>query len=251
MKYISLLTLILAISFSSCKEDPENEETIMVVEFKAKMNGENLVIKNNEYINISGYKVKFEALRFYLSNLKLIAADNSEVLLKDVEYLDFTNNHNSDSEKGEQVIAIAKTGDYKGIKFAIGVDPSLNNGDPSVYPEEHPLSIYTGEHWGWNTGYIFFKLEGRFDTTGTASTLTDFFLFHIGTNQLYLEKEFTKSFSAEGDTTRLRVILDADKLFYSATDTIDLATDPNTQTTDNFPLAERMKNTLSEALSIE
>jgi hypothetical protein len=249
--FVYAFLVLIALTFNSCKK--EKGDTVVVVEFKSKINGENLVLNSGEYINISGYKIKFQALRFYLSNLKLIRDDNSELLLKDVEYIDFANNHTTNSEKGEQIIIkTEESGKFKSLKFAVGVDPLLNNGDPSVYPQSHPLSSYNGEHWGWNTGYIFFKTEGRYDTLGTDVSLAPIFLFHIGTNPLYLEKEFSKNFTVnEGDTTRLRIIIDAGKLFFSATDTINLSIDHNTQTTNNFSLAERMKNTLSSAMLLE
>jgi hypothetical protein len=259
-RIIPVFVVILSMAFiASCKKEKEKEnkdavvkDAVVVVEFKAKMNGENIVIKNNQYINVSGYKIKFEALRFYLSNLKLIKSDNSEVLLKDVDYLDFVNNHNSDNNIGEQIIINTCADTYKGLKFAIGVDPSLNNGDPAVYSEEHPLSIYKDAHWGWNTGYIFLKLEGRYDTSGVDADIAPFFLFHLGLNPLFLEKEFLQNINVTaGDTTKIRIVLNAAQFFYSTTDTIDLATDHNTQSTDNFPLAERMKNTLSGSMTLE
>jgi hypothetical protein len=260
MKYLfALLPVIFLTAFFSCKKEPNGNDnnnpkdsTVVIVEFKAKMNGENLVIKTGEYLNISGYKIKFETLRFYLSNLKLVKDDNSEVLLKDVSFLDFVNNHNNDADKGEQIIITTDAGSFKSVKFGVVVDPSLNNSDPSVYPETHPLSIYTGEHWSWNTGYIFFKLEGRYDTLGVNPNLAPIFLFHLGTNPLYLEKVLSKNITVvKEDTTRIKIILNAEKLFFSANDTIDLKTDHNTQSTDDFPLAERMKNNLGNSFSIE
>lgn len=252
-RYPLILPFLLSGLFvlTSCQKD-KHEEGILAIEFKAKMNGKNLVIKTEQYTNVSGYKIKFETLRCYLSNLKLLGENQPAVLLKEVEFLDFVYHHHSDTPRGEQVVVAAPVGKYKALRFGIGVDPYFNNADPSVYPEEHPLSIYRGEHWDWNTGYIFFKLEGRYDTAGINADLAPFFLFHLGLNELYMEKEFSRPITIrKDDTTRIRIIVDADRFFYNEQDTINLATDHNTQTTDNLPLAQRMKNMVYHALYIE
>jgi hypothetical protein len=248
---IMFFPLVFLVSCKKEKKD-DNNQTTVIVEFKAKMNGENLVIKSNQYNNISGYKIKFETLRLYLSNLKLVKTDNNEVMLKDIDFLDFSNNHNSNTNKGERIITTAPAGQYKALKFAIGVDPSLNNGDPSVYPNDHPLSIYNGQHWNWNTGYIFYKLEGRYDTAGVNADNAPFFLYHVGLNALYKENELLKNiYLIGGDTSVIRIIIHADKIFYNSSDTIDLATDNFTHTTDNYSLAERVNNNLSASMTIE
>jgi hypothetical protein len=49
-------------------------------------------------------------------------------------------------------------------------------------------------HWSWNTGYIFMKLEGKFDADTTANILSQDYLFHTGLNDLYTTATFNKSF---------------------------------------------------------
>ncbi|MDB6004434.1 MAG: hypothetical protein JWR15_1421, partial [Prosthecobacter sp.] len=54
-------------------------------------------------------------------------------------------------------------GDYKGIRFRIGVDEATNKSDPNRYAPEHALNPQVnGLHWGWQGGYVFMALEGRF-----------------------------------------------------------------------------------------
>lgn len=49
----------------------------------------------------------------------------------------------------------------EGVKFAVGVEQSVNHLDPSSYAMTHPLSPKSPSmHWGWTAGYRFVALEG-------------------------------------------------------------------------------------------
>ncbi|OYW75943.1 MAG: hypothetical protein B7Z37_11120 [Verrucomicrobia bacterium 12-59-8] len=67
-------------------------------------------------------------------------------------------------------------GHYKGIRFRIGVDEATNKSDPHRYAPDHALNPQVnGLHWGWQGGYIFMALEGRFSNNGKE----DGFSYHI------------------------------------------------------------------------
>ncbi len=52
------------------------------------------------------------------------------------------------------------------IEFGIGVDPSKNHSDITLYPLNHALSYQNPSmHWGWAAGYRFVAFEGL---TGTS-----------------------------------------------------------------------------------
>jgi cytochrome c peroxidase len=56
-------------------------------------------------------------------------------------------------------------GPYQAFRFAIGPDPSANDGNPDQYPATHPLNPnLNGLHWSWQGGYIFLAVEGSFRT---------------------------------------------------------------------------------------
>ena len=223
-----------------------------VLDFKALVNGVPLVMKDSVYKNVLDYYYKMETIRFYVSNLYLIKNDNSEVLVNDVSYLDLENSHRSISDDGEKIMVAAPPGDYKGIKFAIGVDPDINNGDPSVYPNDHPLSIRQNAHWVWNSGYIFLKLEGKMDTIPDGNkSLTRSFVYHCGTNALYRELSFTKNFSiVDGGTFEYNLALNVDKIFYSSTDTLDARHDYQSHSEDSlFTIAERVTDFFADAIT--
>ena len=48
------------------------------------------------------------------------------------------------------------------INFSVGVDPGVNNADPTKWPSTHPLAPKNPSmHWGWSAGYRFVAMEGK------------------------------------------------------------------------------------------
>lgn len=256
--FFSLLSM--ALFFSSCKDKPikdiidkpKEELAELVLEFKGKYNGNNFVMKNTK-INTNNCTTNIELLKFYLSNITLIKNNGTEVLAKDVALINFENNHNTNNNIGEIITLSIEPDNYVGVKFGFGVDNNKNNEDPTTYAEGQPLSVYEGMHWSWNTGYIFYKLEGKYDTILNATSgLTKSFFFHVGLNDLYTTKSFTKNFSlSAGDTSTLRFNIDMQKAFTTSSLNIDLRTENFTHTTGQIPLAIKARDLFLEAITLE
>lgn len=65
-------------------------------------------------------------------------------------------------------------GNYRAIRFVVGLDAETNRSDPNQFPPEHPLNPQLNNlHWTWQTGYIFCALEGY-----SCHDLG--FLYHLG-----------------------------------------------------------------------
>lgn len=251
MKKSFFIILYSVLYFSSCKEETKKPAEL-VLEFKGKYNGNNFVMKNTK-INTNNCTANVELLKFYLSNITLIKSNGSEVLAKDIALINFENNHNTNTNIGETISISIEPDDYVGVKFGLGVDNNKNNEDPTTYKEGEPLSIYEGMHWSWNTGYIFYKLEGKYDTLLNATTaLRNTFFFHIGLNDLYITKSFTKNFSLNaGNTTTLRFNIDMQKAFVTNNQIIDLKTENFTHTTGQVPLAIKARDLFLDAITLE
>src|SRR5205085_10652876 len=59
-------------------------------------------------------------------------------------------------------LASLPAGQYDRIRFQVGLEPRINHSDPAHYPAGHPLNPeVNGLHWGWQGGYVFMALEGR------------------------------------------------------------------------------------------
>jgi hypothetical protein len=146
---------------------------------------------------------------------------------------------------------------FSSLSFGVGVPGRLNkNVDPSQYANSNPLSVQgsNGMFWYWNTGYIFVKVEGRYELTGTPNApLMDSYAFHLGDDPLYRVLHFnTGNVSlAEGDSRTFNIEVAIDSVFNRPLDPIDLSIDNLTHTTSNFPLAERVTNNFVSAFHLQ
>lgn len=116
----------------------------------------------------------FSELKYVISNIRLIKADGTE----------FPYNVN-DLDKGATVINQAKSaslnyvlsnipsGEYKQIKFGLGVKTELNTLDQARFPVFYAAAGAndTEMMWEWGTGYRFTKIEGFYDTSNLTMSV--------------------------------------------------------------------------------
>ena len=101
------------------------------------------------------------------------------------------------------------------INFSVGVDPSVNNQNPTQWSASHALAPKSPSmHWGWAAGYRFIALEGK-----TGSSLNTTFEIHaLGNDNFFKISIPTKGAMDNGD---LVVGLDAD--YTEALSNIDIS----------------------------
>lgn len=253
-----IILLIITVSWMGCKKDDPyvapTEKGTVNLNITTEINGTPVVL-NDVYTDVAGYRYKPNFFKLYISNISFVKNDGSEVFVKDIELLDLYNSPNGEAETRTYDLEL---GDYSGVRFWLGVDSVLNYAtDVDSHPAEHPLSIYAGTYWVWNTGYRFMMFEGVYDTvpngTGTLVNSNNF-TYHTGTNPLYAEADLsnaqqTFSLANGGDTYNYDIVLDMNKILYSTTDTIVIKDNTSTHTTNNYPLAEKLTNNLTKAFS--
>lgn len=124
------------------------------------------------YPGIGTTKVDFRPgdMRFYVSRLRLVTADGSEVPVEleqdgtwqrdDVALLDFENAEAPCSvgtpATNDVVVGKVPAGIYNGIRFDLGIPFALNHADASTALP--PLNV-TSMFWNWNGGYKFLRLD--------------------------------------------------------------------------------------------
>ncbi|MFD2967239.1 MbnP family protein [Sphingobacterium bambusae] len=110
-----------------------------------------------------GQQHHFSELRYVISNIRLVKADGVEFPY-----------HVADLDRGAAVIDQSKqatldfvlrdipAGEYKQIKFGLGVSQALNTLDQVRFPSFYGIAGAndTQMHWEWGTGYRFTKIEG-------------------------------------------------------------------------------------------
>lgn len=230
----------LLIGISSCKKPKEGNFTLKVA---ANYNGQAFTIGQSN-TDPQNRRIQTDVLKFYLSHITLVKTDNSEVEVKDAALIDFSN-PSSLSINADKI-----SGEFKAIRFGIGVDSIQNESDPNGVAAGSPLAD-NDMYWSW-LKYIFVKYEARCDTSGTGSGVYNWFpLYHLGGNSLYRTTTLSKDFSVCcDDKLTLNLDLDVQKIFYSNTDTLDIITESTSQTSDHYDDAVEFMDNIAKAFSL-
>jgi hypothetical protein len=229
MKKINILLLSMLVSgaalFTGCSKDDDNTDTTPAVLPKLTIEMDHLAglqkfYFDSAYTTADGDIFTADLFKYYVSNVRLVRTDNSEYAIPETYFLV---NHADMTTMQLQMDSLA-TGSFKGIKFILGVDSARNVSGAQT----GALDPVNGMFWTWNTGYIFFKLEGA---SAVIPTPAQTFTYHIGgfsgANVNY--KEISLDFDgdilplANNTNPELHIVVDVLELFKNPS-TIDLET---------------------------
>lgn len=169
---------------------------------------------NVEYPYGTNGKIKFEEVRFYVSMPKVISSSGDWLSVPETYFL-------VSPDKNRMQWGEFLTGTYTQAGFGIGVDNSRNiQTDPQAipatdYPDNHPLSYASDMYWGWATGYIFAKVQGRIDADGNGSyvdSVDRIFSYHPGVAGLYRTVNLPGAVIIEKGVNERYVTLDIKRL---------------------------------------
>jgi hypothetical protein len=165
--------------------------------------GSDTLIFGKVYQDAAGNPLKFDRFQFYTSGIQLIHNQGDTLPFKGAYVL-------SSGTDGGHDLGTHLVGNLQSVIFQLGVDRAANHSDPSSYPENHALSNkIPSMHWGWETGYRFWAIEGRIDDDRDGK-FTNSFDFHILGNSLLKTKTLTTT-GVEKDN-KLFVVIDVDVL---------------------------------------
>lgn len=119
--------------------------------------------------------IKTTMWQIYISNVALVKADGSEVKVTGLNLIKLGATgpfQNIVAFKGD-----APVGEYRGVRFDVGVPRDLNHLDAST--QAAPLGVDSGMFWAWNPGYIFSRYEG----TATLGNQVLNVALHMGGDQ--------------------------------------------------------------------
>ena len=112
-------------------------------------------------------------LRFYASDIELLAADGEAHVLQNLALIDLESGlgacQNGTTEVIARVAGSVTTTEFKGVRFTLGVPFEQNHADPlkAAPPLDDPAM-----HWHWRSGYKFLRAGVR--------TQSDGFWIHVG-----------------------------------------------------------------------
>ena len=250
-----LFLLLIPMLFTACDPvEPEIEGGTLQINVRGLFGSETLVL-NDFYKLPDSSLVNFTSLLFYVSDIKLVKENDEEVLIKDVDMINFYKNHSTaaTASLGETLtIEGVPEGEYKAIKFGIGLPASLNATNPADYTSDNPMSK-TEMYWDWRGTYIFSMIEGILDETDNGIINNDAYItIHSGSDAMYKTKELTLPISITNDVeTKVNFQLDAKKIY--VTDTVFDIKNRNTSHTgpDDSDIAEEIITNLANAISAE
>lgn len=165
---------------SSCKKDdvPAYDSSVkaeLSIEFDNIAGSSDLQLNTGTYTNALNESFKVTKLKYYVSNFVLTNVnDDKYTVPQDSCYFLIDE---SEQTSHRPLLKIPE-GEYKTLSFMIGVDSLRNTKDISERTGVlDPAAAATDMYWGWNSGYIFFKMEG---TSPSIPDMGNAFMYHVG-----------------------------------------------------------------------
>jgi hypothetical protein len=222
IRNILLLVVACLITASSCKKKakapdplPPPADGTVLLHLHTNVDT-NEVDYNTVYVMTGGRKISVSIAQLYISSVQLVKADGSTFDISGV-------NIAKTQQVEEYLLGNAPAGNYKSIKFNVGLAPSTN----ALLPEPSDSTFSKPNMWFGNTvspwnGYVFVNLQGKIDTTNAAnSTVAQMqpFCYRIGTNgHLKSVTMPDQNYTVSSNQTQfIHIIIDYNKLFSGVT----------------------------------
>jgi hypothetical protein len=205
-----LLFSLVFVFATSCKKDEvvSAEPGTLTLHFDNIVGDANLQLNttNTPYTNANGEAFKVTWLTYYISNIKVKSSDGK--VFTDPVKSDGSQGYylidESDSESQDVVLKNLPAGDYTEVTFTVGVDANQVDQGAQV----GALDPAKGLFWSWNSGYIFFAIEG---VSPVSTEADNAFQFHVGGY-----KEVSGSTTAANNIKTITLSFDGNKAAVNA-----------------------------------
>lgn len=203
--------LMLSLLIPSCKDDenleplPYKGDSTVSLLFNAKFNGTSLDFNKYDYLTEAKEEIGFTKMKIIFSNFLFQLEDGRwDTLENAYGYISMVEDNRMFAIEG------LPFGNYKTMKFNVGLDSAANFGDPSQWAPGHALNPnVNGMHWGWAGGYQFNSIEGTYVDSGAEKV----FSFHTATPRYRRTYEFANlNLVHDGDEV-INMDLNADQYF--------------------------------------
>ena len=194
MKKLILLTLILLVGVFA------NAQTEVSLKINHKLGLNDFTLGAVGTNNLS-YDFKATRLQYYLSQVTIIHDGGTETAVP-LEVLALV-------EPQEEISTTIELGSFdvtsiESVRFYIGVQEPENNGDPSLWPADHPLAPKSPEmQWGWAAGYRFVAIEAE-----AGPGFDRYIGVHALGNENYFEVSTEVEVEAVGEVLVMNVMAD-------------------------------------------
>ncbi len=252
IKNIFAITIVLTLALTSCKKKettpeptpepaPANGSVYLHLHTNADTN--EVDTYNQVYVMTGGRKISVSIAQLYISSIQLVKSDGTT--------FDIASNIAKTMQVEQYSLGSVPAGNYKSIRFNVGLSASTNSSTPSVSDS----TLNKANMWFGTTaqplGYVFMNFQGKIDTTtagnGTVLQMQPF-TYRIGTNaRLKSVSMSDQNYTVVSNQAQyIHLTIDYNKLFSGVTlhtasnlsvaTTIDNAGALSTQITNNIPL---------------
>lgn len=147
----------------------------LTIQFDNIAGGSNLQLQTGTYSNAANESFQVTMLKYFVSNISVTTKEGVKYTVpQDSSY--FLIDESVNASLSPRIMV--PEGEYSKLEFVLGVDSLRNTKDITQRSGVlDPTGQAAGMYWSWNSGYIFFKMEG----TSPASAQTgNKFQYHIG-----------------------------------------------------------------------
>ena len=242
MKTLFQLLLFISFLLTSCKK---NKISTIHLNFETEVSGAPVQVFD-AFTDNQGRSIRFELMKFYLSNLSFIDKNGEVFQANEIALMDLSMENSSSLNFS---IPSAK---YTAIQFGVGVPKELNEMDPSSFSEDnHPLSTTQGTYWGMNSLYRFAMFDGRYDLEADG-IFDGTFSYHTGHNEAYRLVTLNKNYNFKNkETYNITIGINISKIIDGVGGNIDIVNESNYHgDTDDQHLATMISDNFVSAFTI-
>lgn len=175
-----LSAFLLSVAIVSCQKDEinPNDKNSVSIEFENRVGDQKLVLGSTKAKNSTGEEFTVTTLNYFVSNISLKNENGTTVKFADKYFLVRQANPSSLIVKLDDVPA----GNYTELTYTIGVDSLKSISDVAQRTGVLDPASYGDDnmYWSWNSGYIFFKMEGNSSSIPANAAGIQKYQFHIG-----------------------------------------------------------------------
>lgn len=164
--------IVAMVALSSCNKDPEVNYKLppavqdagkVTLEFKNYFGTDAFAL--NQSYNSNGQQVSFTEAKYIITNISMIKDNGTEVVYNhaDLNKAGFVIDQ-ADATSQSFVLDTIAAGNYKYIRFGLGVRESLNSlsSAAKTNPTFASLTQKKGMQWQWSGNFIFAKFSGTY-----------------------------------------------------------------------------------------
>jgi len=190
--FFQLLRISFLMAFAATAANAQQ----FTVQMHHVINDTALQLDDGRYHNHFQQPYQVTRLKYYIGNFSLTAANGAAVSIPGYYLVDA-----SDDSTQKIILPLKKQGIYTAVTFSIGLDSATN------WNKIHTgiFSPVHGMFWTWNSGFIFFKLEGKSKAVNAPGNILE---YHIGSFRGGLNAQRTITLPLENASAGAEIVLD-------------------------------------------